>query len=94
MKDIIYRKFLNSKGYHSTAAILASVEFDEGENYKSAWSTLSISDCSRKVSIDLSADNKTELKNTLEKLRILREGIEFLEREIPKAYEWQKTKEK
>lgn len=89
-KDIIIRKFLNKKSYHGLASVISSLEYDE----EGAYITLNITDCSKIIHLDLSTRSEVGLRNSKQKLRILREAIEMLENNIDEAYQWSKFCEK
>jgi len=57
------RKFLNRKGSNGIAAVYAT--------FDGRWGTVTITDCSRTISLDLTADNKQTKQNTLYKLDTL-----------------------
>lgn len=61
------RHFLNKIGFHSTAAILSFIRIKKG------WinSELSITDCERKVELDVSVHNREARENTVHKLRLI-----------------------
>ena len=65
------RKFLNRKGYQGIASVHATWD---GHGY----GNLTISDCSRQVSISIDASNRGERNNTLYKLDILTDVISQL----------------
>lgn len=61
------RSFINKKGYHSNAAIVATIErHDFGDN--GFYGTYKLSDCNRTVEISIDLDNLDEYENTLYKL--------------------------
>mgnify|MGYP006197393643 CR=1 FL=1 len=65
-KSLHKRRFLNKEGFHSTAAISIKIEDDKEHNY--AYSEISISDCSRSITLTLEFDTKEEIDNSLYKL--------------------------
>lgn len=61
------RGFINKKGYHSNAAISATMEKNSfGDN--GFYATYKLSDCNRTVEISIDLDNIEEYENTLYKL--------------------------
>lgn len=89
-KDKRIRKFLNKPGYHTLASVLASVEYDK----YSAYITFQISDCSRSVSLDFSGGTLKELSNTKNKIKIIKDSLEMIEKELDTCYEWEKYSRK
>jgi len=94
-EELFYtRKFLNKKGFHSSAFILVEanrciekVDKDFGV-YTSDYLNASIrlSDCSRQVDLDFSADltSKKEFNNSFDKLTIIKKAIDGLHLEMSK----------
>lgn len=64
-----FSSLLNKPGFHSTAAIAVDLETDLSDHmWRLVDGYLYISDCSRQISIDLSANNDKEIKNVIYKL--------------------------
>jgi hypothetical protein len=91
-KKFEIRRFLNRKGYHSSAFIYAYLHKCF---YKSKKKTkyyfdaeLKITDCDRQINISIDLDTKNEIKNTLYKLNNMISTIslfkEFCEEELNK----------
>jgi len=75
-------KFLNKRGFNTTASILAQVSDTtdvkaeiHSYDYDYCSATLEITDCSRKISIDLDIDNKTQYNNTISKLDLIIDSL-------------------
>lgn len=80
MRDkVIYcvRRFLNRKGYYSTALIFAEIRKSFSFNQKTKKqrtyydAELKISDCDRSINLMIDTHSKTSIKNTIEKLDCL-----------------------
>ena len=69
---IFYRRsFLNTPGFETTGAVLASIE-DRG------YVDFILSDCSRQVSLDLSTHTPQHRRNTLKTLRLIAQAANDL----------------
>jgi hypothetical protein len=70
------RRFLNRRGYHAGAYVLAECRVlthrRDGKTVREVDADLTIADCSRVVSLDLSAFNEADARNALHKARLLR----------------------
>ena len=89
------RKFLNKKRHYNTAAIYATVDFpyddDKPERPHQYWSPdieLSISDCSRKIHLDLEITGKKNRKNSFRKIDILINTLIELRKAMESGCEW------
>jgi len=72
------RSFLNRRGHHRGAYIIASSEIDsDTDRAGRAWidATLTISDCDRVVSLDFWVDRPSDAANALHKARLLRDIV-------------------
>lgn len=74
------RRFLNRRGFHAGAYVLAECrvlsERGKDGNRRYVDADLTIADCSRVVSLDLSAYSKADARNSLHKARLLRAIID------------------
>jgi len=69
------RRFLNRRGFHAGAYVLADcrVLAPRGKQERpEVDAELTIADCSRVVTLDLSAYSKADARNSLQKARLLR----------------------
>lgn len=67
------RRFLNRRGYHAGAYVLADLRvLKDSDGERSVDADLTIADCSRVTSLDLSAYNAGDARNALYKARLLR----------------------
>lgn len=74
------RRFLNRRGHHAGAYVLADISLDtwrpaERAPRQSVEATLTIADCSRVGTLDFCADKPVELRNALHKAQVLREVV-------------------
>lgn len=76
------RKFLNKRGYHSTAIIFAYVESSEGckschSNDDHCWHGVEfvLSDCGRQISLDFDLMGKGNRANSLHKADMLAKAV-------------------
>lgn len=65
------RKWLNIKGYHSTAFILAKFIPGSDDKYKYVDTNLCIGDCSRQIELSIDVETKEDRHNTIQKLDTL-----------------------
>ena len=74
------RRFLNRRGFHAGAYVLADcrivTERAAGTTVREVDAELTIADCSRVVSLDLSALNEADARNALHKARLLRAVVD------------------
>lgn len=80
MTPFYRRRFLNRRGHHGGAYVLADVTVErhdwDGETRPpsvSAWVT--VSDCSRTTQLDFTVDRAGDLANALHKARLLRDTL-------------------
>ncbi|SDT21922.1 hypothetical protein [Microlunatus soli] len=67
------RRFLNRRGYHAGAYVLADLQIlKDTSGERTVDADLTIADCSRVTSLDLSAYNVGDARNALHKARLLR----------------------
>ena len=66
------RRFLNKRGFHAGAYVLACVEDTSKRREARVWPTieLTLADCGRQISLDFSTD-PTDLANSLHKVDVL-----------------------
>ncbi len=83
-KEVFHsRKFLNPRSAGGLAAIEATVTLHEGDDSISVSAHLSLSDCSRKVTLEFDAyDYGTNLKENLTLLRERRRKAQLLQETI------------
>jgi len=75
-KELLIRKWLNKKGYYTTAAVFLQQNERWDEDTLSLDGVLGITDCSRKIDLDLYCATQRDAKNALYKLDILLETIQ------------------
>jgi hypothetical protein len=81
-------KLLNRTGYHSTAAIATEIEINRyGKNTTTVDGTIYLSDCYRQISLDVSANDAKELKNSLYKIDTLLSVLEKTRLNLQEAYD-------
>jgi len=82
------RDWLNPKGHWDTGAISSLVAIDEGgiDGEVAIW------DCSRKVTISLSAYSEAAVKQRAKKLDIMIDHLQKVKAAMGKAYELTATK--
>ena len=73
MKAKVFRRWLNKSGYHSTAIILGEVEYAEPKKngyprQPNISANLAITDCYKKIELDLSGSSPKKRKNAIYKL--------------------------
>lgn len=70
------RRFLNRRGYHAGAYVLADCKvLTDRQGDREIDADLTIADCSRVTSLDLSAYNVGDARNALHKARLLRSVV-------------------
>lgn len=67
------RRFLNRRGYHAGAYVLADIVVDKlrNEDQEDIEALLTISDCSRVTTLDFYSDDRRSMANALYKARNL-----------------------
>lgn len=80
MTPFYRRRFLNRRGHHGGAYVLADVtverddrDGESGPPCVAAW--LTVSDCTRTTQLDFSIDEAGDLANALYKARLLRDTL-------------------
>lgn len=86
------RQFLNRRGHHAGAYVLAECKLARWQERLELEAFVTISDCSRVVTLDLGGATRTEISNALFKARVLRDilvevtaSLEALAQEISEA---------
>lgn len=87
-KPRIFKKFLNRPGYHDLAAVRATLSVD---GYGFHEGTISISDCRRTISLDLSCYDEGDFKNAIHKIEVLQATVDFMQAHL--AESWEAAKE-
>lgn len=101
-KRVAISDTLNEPQFHSTAAIHVDIKREESyrkDKKEYIDGDITISDCSRSITLDLDAHDKRELRNTKKKLDIMIKALttarEWLEQQDPRDMNWHlKTKDK
>lgn len=92
------REFLNEKGHHSFASIIASIRRNENGVEKDGSDTASVQmmlmDCSKQVSLAFDINNHRERSNSLHKIRTLIEALQQFEETLITEAEYQSGQEK
>lgn len=76
-KNAFYRRtFLNRPRHHLGAHVIADIALETPEAGR-VWidATVHLSDCSRHIDLDFSADTAREASNALRKIRVLQEVL-------------------
>jgi hypothetical protein len=80
-KRFLRRRFLNRRGFHAGAYVLASCEVDEfcsrdvAPRY-TVDADLTVADCGRIVSLDFCVGTERDARNALYKVRLLRDVVD------------------
>ncbi len=74
------RRFLNKRGHHAGAYVLAEVSLERhalhaGSRVESVDAWLTVADCARVTQLDFTANSPSEANNALHKARELREVV-------------------
>ena len=69
------RRFLNRRGHHAGAFVLAVCKIGTWQDWAELDAFVTIADCSRVVTLDLSGATTSEISNALFKARTLRDTI-------------------
>ena len=86
---VLYRRrFLNRPRHHLGAHVIAEVEIERSSSSRPYVSAdLHVSDCSRHITLDFSAETRAEATNALRKVAILRAVLADLEVALSAAVE-------
>lgn len=80
------RRFLNKRGHHAGAYVIASVELDRRRHcdvdHDVVDATLTIADCGRITTLDFDAYTEVEARNALYKARLLRDVVDGFVRSL------------
>lgn len=74
-KPFYRRRFLNRRGHHAGAFVLAECKIETWQDRAGLDAFVTIADCSRVVTLDLSGATTSEISNALFKARILRDTL-------------------
>ena len=74
-KPFYRRRFLNRRGHHAGAFVLAECKVDTWQDRAAVDAFLTIADCSRVVTLDLSGATTSDISNALFKARTLRDTL-------------------
>ena len=74
-KPFYRRRFLNRRGHHAGAYVLAECTTDTWNDRVGLGGFVTIADCGRVVTLDLSGTNRSEISNALFKARSLRDAL-------------------
>lgn len=74
-KPFYRRRFLNRRGHHAGAFVLAECKIETWQDRVGLEAFVTIADCSRTVTLDLSGATTSEIRNALFKARILRDTL-------------------
>jgi hypothetical protein len=74
-KPFYRRRFLNRRGHHAGAFVLAECKTATWRDQAELDASVTIADCSRVVTLDLSGATTSEISNALFKARTLRDTL-------------------
>lgn len=74
-KPFYRRRFLNRRGHHAGAYVLAECEIETWKDQVGLEAFVTIADCSRVVTLDLGGGTASEIRNALFKARTLRDTL-------------------
>lgn len=74
-KPFYRRRFLNRRGHHAGAFVLAECKITIWQDRPELDASLTIADCSRVVTLDLGGATTCEISNALFKARTLRDTL-------------------
>lgn len=69
------RRFLNRRGHHAGAFVLAECKTESWQNGTGVDAFITIADCSRVVTLDLSGATVSEINNAIYKARCMRDTL-------------------
>ncbi len=77
MRRFYRRTFLNRRGYHAGAYVLADICLERSHDQQRVWlnAELTIADCGRIATLDFDITSQRDVGNTLHKARVLRDVI-------------------
>jgi hypothetical protein len=81
-KPFYRRRFLNRRGRHAGAYVLAECKVEKYPQRSEIDAYVTIADCSRQVTIDLTCATKAEISNALRKAELLRDTFDDIARAI------------
>lgn len=74
-KPFYRRRFLNRRGHHAGAFVLAECKLGTWQDGVVLDASVTIADCSRLVTLDLGGETLSEISNALFKARTLRDTL-------------------
>ena len=77
MRPFYRRRFLNRRGYHAGAYVLADISLARSSDRQRVWlnADLTVADCGRIVTLDFDITGHRDVANALHKARLLRDVI-------------------
>jgi hypothetical protein len=72
-KPFYRRRFLNRRGHHAGAYVLAECKVEKYPKRSEIEAYVTIADCSRQVTLDFGCATKAEISNALRKAALLRD---------------------
>lgn len=77
MRRFYRRRFLNRRGYHAGAYVLADICLERSFDRQRVWlsADLTVADCGRIATLDFDISNQRDVGNALHKARLLRDVI-------------------
>ena len=94
MRPFYRRTFLNRRGHHAGAYVIAEVRLDRGTTQQAAVvdACLTIADCHRVATLDFYAGERRDLANAVHTARVLRDVVvDFVVALERAAEEWEAT---
>lgn len=74
-KPFYRRRFLNRRGHHAGAYVIAACQIETWQERAEVDASVTIADCRRVVTLDLSGATTSEISNALFKARALRDTL-------------------
>jgi hypothetical protein len=77
MRRFYRRSFLNRRGHHAGAYVIADVRLEHDPHSQRSWvlADLTIADCNRVAVLDFGVDEGKDAANALHKARLLRDVV-------------------
>lgn len=77
MRRFYRRTFLNRRGHHAGAYVLAGICLERSDDRQPGWlsAELTVADCGRIATLDFDITSQRDLRNALDKARLLRAVI-------------------
>lgn len=75
LKAFYRRRFLNRRGHHAGAYVIADCRVESYERGREVGASLTIADCNRVAVLDFSFDSDAQARNALHKARLLRDVV-------------------